>query len=327
MAAKEKKADVGCKPIYVICGKDKFLVGGECERLVDELMPVEQRAMGLYQPRSNDVIVADVLDELRTLPFLAERRVVLLKDAGDFISANRTVLEAYFDSPSPTGVLILIVESWPKNTRLAKKLLRTGSLLDVGAIKVWELPKYVGDYVRQKHAKNFARGAAEIMVEVVGDDPGKLCREADKLAVYTGEQKNITTDNVEKLVGHNRMFNVFAVIDAITAGDVNGAIGRLRNMFTTDKSAEFTVVGAFAFHFRRMFAAKQLMNDGIGVNQIAGKLRIWGNKDAFFRQLKRMSLERIGEFLGQLAWIDYSIKTGRAHAKVAIEQLVLAIKE
>ena len=91
MAAKKKIQ--GVLGVYVICGKDKFLAGSECESLLDRLLPVDQRAMALYQPRAEDANIAEVLDELRTMPFLAEKRVVLIKDADPFISANREYLE------------------------------------------------------------------------------------------------------------------------------------------------------------------------------------------------------------------------------------------
>jgi DNA polymerase-3 subunit delta len=325
MAVKSNKTKQSTKNIYVVCGKDEFLVANQYELLLDELLTPEQRPMCLYQPKADEAILANVLDELRTLPFLAERRVVLLKDAGKFISANREALEKYFDDPSPTGVLILTVQTWPPNTRLAKKLPKIGRLINVSGITRGRLPRYVADYAKRERGKTFGRGAAQLLVELAGDEPGRLCSEADKLAMYVGEQKSITTDDVEKLIGHNRMFNAFAVIDAITAGNVGEAVERLRNMFATDRQAEFRVVGAFAYHFRRMFKAKTLLDKGLNKNQVASQLGIWGNQDAFFGQLAKVTLEKIGAVLAELARIDYLVKTGQTNVKIALEQLVLRL--
>jgi DNA polymerase III delta subunit len=115
------------------------------------------------------------------------------------------------------------------------------------------------------------------------------------------------------------------VIDACLAGNTAKAVDRLRNMFAEDKSTEYTVVGAFAFHFRRMFNAKVLLEKGVRQGEIEKRLRIWGNKDSFFLQLGKMSLSQLGENLQQLADMDYAIKTGRAKANVAAEQLVLKL--
>lgn len=325
MAVKAKNTKQSADSICVIAGKDEFLVANQCEALVGELLTDEQRPMCLYQPKADEVAVADVLDELRTLPFLAERRVVLIKEADKFISANREILEKYFDDPSPTGVLILAVASWPGNTRLAKKLPKVGRLIKVTDIARRSLGKYVADYTRREHAKSFGSGADQLLVELVGDEPGRLCSEADKLAMYIGDKKNITSDDVEKLIGHNRRFGAFAVIDAVTDGNVGCAIERLRNMFTSDRQAEYKVVGAFAYHFRRMFRARALLDKGTSRNQVAAQLGLWGNVDGFFVQLSSLTLESIGNILCQLARIDYLTKTGQTDVKVAVEQLVLRL--
>ena len=324
MAGKAKKDGQEASCIYVICGKDKHRVGDECGKLVDGMLTPDERAMSLFAPEPDKVEVAEVLDELRTLPFIAARRVVVLKGADNFISENRDLLEKYFDEPSRTGVLVMTVDTWRKNTKLAKKLIKVGQLIEIGELKVWQLPKYVSEY-GQGIGKGFERGAAEMVVELVGDEPGRLCSEVDKLAMYVGDKKTITVADVESLVGHNRTFNVFAVIDALTTGNVGGAVEKLRNMFAGDKSAEFTAVGAFAFHFRRMFRAKVLITKGVNRGQVIKDLRIWGNDAAFFKQLGEFSLERIGAVLGELARIDHGMKTGGMTGKVAIEQLLFKL--
>ncbi|MBN1457354.1 MAG: DNA polymerase III subunit delta [Sedimentisphaerales bacterium] len=323
MAVKVKKPDTSVCPIYVISGKDNYLVSTECESLLNKLLTPDQRTMCLYQTDGKDANITDVLDELRTLPFLAKSRVVLIKEADKFISENRPAFEKYFESPSPSGVLILVVSTWLKTTRLAKMLPKAGTLLAIDEIKSAQLPQYAVSYARTKFQKNINRSAAGLLVELAGDDPGRIASEIDKLAIYVGDANKITTDDVEKLIGHNRMFNVFAVIEAVTAGSIGVALGRLRNMFITDKDARFTAVGAFAFHFRRMLNAKVLLEKGMDNYQISGKLRIWGNKEAFFAQLRRFSLERIAGFLSELARMDYAIKTGQKTPESALEILVM----
>ena len=178
---------------------------------------------------------------------------------------------------------------------------------------------------RDAHDKKLTTDVAELLIELTGDELGPLYREIDKLALFATDEKTITARHVESLIGHNRLFNAFAVIDAVTAGNTAQAIDRLRSMFAEDKSAEFTVVGAFAFHFRRMFNAKALLEKGVSAGEVAPRLRIWYNKDAFFSQLHKITLQQIGTYLQQLARIDYAIKTGRTKPQVAIEQLVLKL--
>ncbi|MCX5632213.1 MAG: DNA polymerase III subunit delta [Phycisphaerae bacterium] len=351
-----KKQEI--KPIYVIAGKDGFLVKNECERLLDELIEPEQRTTGLWRVEGRDTPITNVLDELRTLPFFGERRVAVIENADKTIlkkqaeeeggdtsttlsageseepkegadetaSVNRAILERYFDKPSTSGVLVLTVSSWPSNTRLAKKLGQFGKLITVSELNSNSLISYIRNYARDQHNKEISYNAAQELIEFIGEEPGMLCSEIDKLAAYSNSAKMITEKDIEAASGHNRIFGVFEVIDSMTAGDTGKALEKFRLMFQSDKKAEYTVLGAFAWHFRRMFSASAMLKNGQGAETIARKLRIW-NSDGFFGTLRKMPLERIGSCLKRLAEIDYDVKTGRATAETAIETMIVNLSE
>ena len=153
MAAVSAKNKSTIKSIFVIVGQDNFLVAGEYERLLEGLLKPEERAMSLYIAEARKVTAADILDELRTIPFLSPNRVVLIKDADDFVSDNRRLLEDYFDKPSKTGILIMTVSKWPSNTRLAKKLNSIGKLIKINQMTTWQLPGYATTYAKDKYNK------------------------------------------------------------------------------------------------------------------------------------------------------------------------------
>ena len=314
-----------CHHIYVIAGKEDTLLNARCDELLEKLLEPQQRTTGLFNADPARVSISQVLDELRTAPFLTEKRIALVKGADGFVSENRQLLEKYFDSPCPTGILILTVSNWDTRTRLAKKLPAAGKLISVTQPKPWQLPLRLIEYARGAHNKNLTKTAAEFLIELAGDSLPLLYSEIDKLALFAHTEKAITAQHIESLIGHNRLFNAFAVLEAISAGNVAKAVGRLRNMFAEDRSAEYTVVGAFAFHFRRMFNAKVLLKKGVRPKDIVTRLRIWSNKEGFFAQLGKMTLEQIGSNLRQLAAMDYAIKTGQVKARVAVEQLVFKL--
>jgi len=311
--------------IYVIAGKEDSLVNAHCRKLLDELLEPSQRATGLFDAEAASVSISEVLDELRTVPFLTDKRVVLVKGADKFISENRPLLEKYFDKPCPTGRLILTVSNWQSRTNLAKKLSNVGKLIKVTQPKRSELPQRLIKYTNDAHDKKLSRDAAELLIELTGDELTRLYSEIDKLALFADAEKVITPKHIESLIGHNRLFNAFAVIDAVIACNPGRAVERLRGMFAQDKSTEYSVVGAFAYHFRRMFNAKVLLNKGVRSGEVASRFRIWSHKDKFFAQLRQMDLKQIGEYLQQLAETDYAIKTGQTKAPVAMEQLVLKL--
>ncbi|MDO8303702.1 MAG: DNA polymerase III subunit delta [Sedimentisphaerales bacterium] len=324
MATKKVQPGSDAKPIYVIAGKDDFLLGQQCQSLLDTLIDPAQRQTDLFDVDPDKASITDVLDELRTVSFFTGRRVALIKNADDFISDNREPLERYFDNPIGPGILVLTVKGWPKTTKLAKKLDGVGELISVAEFKKYELPQFAIARAAT-YGKAMSKATAEMLVELVGDELGRVSSEVDKLATFADAQKTITTAHVEALIGHNRLYNAFAVIDAMTAGDIAAAVERLRMMFAADKSAEYTVVGAFAFQFRRMFSAKALLAKGNGPREVMSKLRLWGDTDSFFKQLSKMTLAQTGSLLQELAHVDYAIKTGRSTAPVAMEQLVLRL--
>ena len=310
--------------VYVIVGKDRFLVEQQIAGLVGQLLKPEEVQMCLWRAEADKVSAAEVFDDLRTLPFLAKRRVVVLTDADDFVSNNREPLERYFENPAATGVLVLAVSTWPSNTRLAKSLPKTGRLIEVSQMKSRTLAAYISDYAKQQYGKNLSFNAAYLLMELAGDEPGSLQSEIDKLAAYTNAAKAITEKDIAELVGHNRVFSAFEVIDSMTAGKTAEAIEKLRMMFQSDGDAEYTIVGAFAWHFRRMFSASAMLQKGLSPEIVSKKLRIW-NGDEFFGTLENMTLKQVGDCLKQLTEIDYGIKTGKATAQTAIEAMIVSL--
>jgi DNA polymerase III delta subunit len=126
-----------------------------------------------------------------------------------------------------------------------------------------------------------------------------------------------------KITGHNRLFNSFNVIDNCLEGNASKAIDQLRHMFAEDKSSEYSAVGAFAYHFRKMFEAKTMLEAGINPQKITNSLRLWRTRDSFFQHLRSMTQEKIGSYLQNLAATDYAIKTGQTTPRAALERLVI----
>lgn len=318
-----KSAPQSTAPVCVIFGEDAFLVAKEAEKRLDALLTEDQRMTGLSEPKADQAQIADILDELRTVPFLAPRRVVFIKDAEPFLKNYGPQLEAYLESPSPSGVLLMTAVSFDKRTRFYKTLQKIDGAVEVAPIKSQFLPGYIADYAKNEHGIALDSRSSRLLVELTGDDPGRLCREMDKLALYVSPKKTVATQDIENLVGRNRMFNAFEVIDGITTNNPGQALTRLQNMFASDRDTQFTVVGAFGYHFRKLFSARAMMAQGMSASQATTKAGVWYQKEAFAAQLSRLSLEQLAWVLGELGRIDHGIKTGRTTAPVAMERLIV----
>ncbi|MBK8913987.1 MAG: hypothetical protein IPM64_05160 [Phycisphaerales bacterium] len=115
-----KSARRGAPPAVVIFGDEEFQKAQALEAALEEALPAgADRALAVcdldatMSEDSGGPSLAGVLTDLRTLPFLTERRVVIIRDADKFISAHRERLEHYVRAASETGTLILICRSFP----------------------------------------------------------------------------------------------------------------------------------------------------------------------------------------------------------------------
>ena len=145
--------------------------------------------MAVSRFEGNTASLADVLDELRMLPFFAKRRVVFVEDADPFVTKNRKELEAHVEAPVGTsGVLVLMVKTWPANTKLYRQVAAAGLAIDCNSPGEKELIPWLGHHAAKQGA-DLDADAARLLVELVGAEVGLLAAEVEKLAVYVGPSR------------------------------------------------------------------------------------------------------------------------------------------
>ena len=314
-------------PIYVIVGADRRAAADHIEQITDSVLGQADPALALSSYDGAEAELSTVLEELRTMPFLSPARLVVIKNADAFITDNRQQLEEYLEAPSTTGVLVLTVASFPKSTKLARRAAKIGKIISAEPLKRGQLPGYLRDYCKTEHNMNLTRDAALALVELAGQDCGVLTGEVDKIATYLADPQRkietITIEHVTKVVGDNRDYDVFGVIDAMTAGNAGLALTRLDRMMTRDNQAQYKAVGAFAWHFRRLYNARLLMTEGTPDGAILKKARVWQGGPQFIKQVRTLNITQIGSFLTRLTAIDLSSKTGTGTVKTGLEKLVV----
>jgi DNA polymerase-3 subunit delta len=309
--------------IHVITGKDRYLRQQARESLVQRLVGKDQ-GLSVSNYNGNSVELAAVLDELRTLPFLSERRVVIVDDADKFVSDNREVLEKYVGNPSPTGVLVLICDSWRSNTRLAKLLAAgAGEVILAEPMKGKAAISWLVQHARE-NGKVFGPGAAESLVRVVGNDTGRLSGELEKLTLYVGSRKTIDTDDIEALCGVTAEQSIFLINDQVAEGKTAEALITLDRLIQADRTAEFSMVGVLAFSLRRLLKARTLADAGHGPRDIVSACGVYpAFADRFLNQVQRFTTRKLKTLVGRLAELDYANKTGLGTAKLNLETFIV----
>lgn len=328
MSAKQKQPiNKVISPVYVVFGKDRRGIVEAVHQITQHVLQDADPQVALSTYQGDQAQLADVLDDLKTLPFLSPRRLVVVKDADVFITEYRQKLEEYLKSPSLSGVLLLETESFPKSTRLAKAAAKIGQVIACDPPTRRELPAFLTNYALKRHNLKLSHESAMTIIELAGDDTGILAGEIDKIAAYLNgpdsKQDKIMPGDVQKLVGYNRQFNSFNVIDAMTAGNAALALARLDQMLAQDRNAQYTAVGAFAWHFRRLYNARIMLEKGIDHRSIIKQLRIWSQPDMFIRQVRRLNIRQIAAILKDLAKIDLMSKIGAGTVRAGLEKLTV----
>lgn len=248
------------RPIYVLHGDEHFLKRRVVAALRTLVLGPNDDGFGLSSRDGDKANWAEIHDELETLPFLSPRRLVILDRADPFVTRERSRLEKYFAEPSKNGVLVLDVQSWAANTKLAK-LLPEAATLVCKTPDSRKLPEWCVEWCAAHHGKPLTAPAARLLVDLVGADMGLLDQEMAKLAIYAGGNTRIDTPDVDQLVGQSRAENTWKIFDLIASGQIGAALTLLERLF--DQGEEpLRLLGAFSMQLRRLAQAARLHVQG-----------------------------------------------------------------
>jgi DNA polymerase III subunit delta len=217
------------QPIYVLTGDEDFLKRRVMEKLQPMIIGESDPSFAVSNYPGDKAEFSTIRNELDTIPFLSDCRLVIVDQADPFVSKFRAQLEKYCASPAKSGVLILNVKSWPSNTKLAK-LLPEAATLTCKAPAAYKLPAWCIEWTKSQYQKTLAKPAAELLVELVGAQMGVLDQELKKLSDFVGEETGIQAKEVDLLVGRSRSANVFKIMDAIGNGKPAEALNILSEL-------------------------------------------------------------------------------------------------
>ncbi len=292
------------KCIYVFCGSDAFLRDEHRRSIVLQVIADAdpQIAVSRFDATAE---LAEVLDTLRTLPFLAPRRAVVISDADAFVSAYRQALEKYLQSPSESSTLILMVSSWPKNTRLAKRVAEIGEVMDCSVGDERKAATWLRKAAAQRN-KTIDPGAIALLLQWRGTDLATLSGEIEKLTLYVGDRASIDAEDVSKLVVATTGPEAFALTNALAAGETAAALQALAGAVRR-RGEEYKTLGMIGWHMRKALKVRQLLDAGVS--------------DA---QACRRPMKMLRKDFRRLLATDLAVKTG-AEASIALQQLVASL--
>ena len=300
-------------PVYALVGPDPFL---QLLKLAEILRdhPKDAQRIDADGERAE---LADVLDELRSFAMFGGRKVVVVRDADAFLTRFREPLEEYVAAPSDNATLVLRLPSLPKTQRIAKAIDKVGRIENCDPPR--DLARSASDRARSAHKITLEPDAARLLVELVGEDLGRLDNELAKLAIDADETGGkVGPQKVADSVAFQREQEVKEMTVALATGEVTEALRRWRQLVQLDSSAEFRAVTWLGMWLEDVRAA---LRGG------AGKLS-WKYKDRFnqfMRVSQRLGDAGAGRALDLLAEVDHQSKSGVGDAAGNVERFILQV--
>jgi DNA polymerase-3 subunit delta len=313
------------QPIYALTGDEAFLKRLVLDVLRRLLLGEEDNPFGWSVHAGDRATYSAVINELTTLPFLGSRRVVVVDGADLFVQEHRARLEKYVAAPVRTGVLILDVQNWPANTRLAKALPDAATVV-CNAPQTAKVTTWCQSWSEQHHGKKLSATAAKMLVELVGSDMGLLNQELDKLAVYVGDAKQIETGDVDRLVGRSREEDVWKIFDLIGDGNIAGALAYLDRLATQGEEP-LKLLGAISSKLRSFAQTYRLTQAGLTLTQAMDEVKV----PPYFRrstehQMRRLTGRRLIRIYDWLLQINLGMRGGSELPKAAqLERLIIQL--
>ncbi len=313
------------RAVYAVYGDDVYLRREATAAVVRVILGSNADELAVSRLDGNAASLADVMDEVRMLPFFSKRRVVVVADADPFVTRNRKELEAYVAAPGAAGVLVLLVKTLPATTNLARLIAAEGLALDCNSPAEKELVPWLLQHA-SRHEAQLDSDAARLLLELVGPEVGLLASEVEKLAVYVGEARRIRRADVARMVEAGRIETVWKVLDAATTGHAAEAIADLDQLLA---AGEFPVrvLAALTTSLLKLHHAGRLRAFRVSLDEacrIAGIREYAAEKTR--RQHAHLGPSRVDELPAMLLKADLDLKGGSPlEPRVVLEELLVKL--
>lgn len=285
-------------PVYLVKGDDETFVGEAVRALLDQLVSgptsASDGASGgggggagadMVEDFGPDADIATVVDACVTPPFLAERRIVVVRSVGRLRADDTARLVEAIVSPLPTTVVVLVAGGGQTPPRLLAAVKKAGHVVDVAvpsaakARSSWLAARLKDAPVR------LDAPARVLMAEHLGEDLGRMSSILDAMAAAFGEGADVGVDELAPFLGEAGSVAPWDLTDAVDRGDVEQALVALHRMLAAGGDHPLVVMSRLHRHFQAM-----LRLDGSGVTDEQAAARLLGT--APFPARKAMSSAR-----------------------------------
>lgn len=245
-------------PIYLLHGDEAWFIDQLEAAIEANALQEHERAFNQTIAYGKDTEYLQIVDAAKRYPMMAERQLILLREAQDMRSLKQ--LDAYAASPSPTTVLVISHKHKKLNGNftLTKNIKKNGVVFEAKGLYENKVPSWINNYLKGKKY-GIEPEASSLLGEFLGTSLSKISNELDKLIINLAPGTKITTKIVEDQVGVSKDYNVFELQKAIGHHDVVKAT-RILNYFKANPKAGPLpmVMGSLYNYFSKVFCLKEM---------------------------------------------------------------------
>jgi DNA polymerase III subunit delta len=260
---------------YCVYGEDDFLKERAVKQLVDAAVEAATRDFNLDVRQGGELDAETLGTLLSTPPMMAERRVVVVRDAVALKKDARVWLDGYLERLAERQgavadvVLVLVFASGEKGK--PDKTILSRTLATEFAPLGWDrLPKWIAHHASTELGVSVTDAAAELLQQAVGNDLAALAAELDKLASYSyGEE--IDESAVTAVVGVRRGETLADFLDMVARRDAAGALALVPHILTQPKTTGVSVVMALTTQMLALAWGEAALSGGMPASRLQGE--------------------------------------------------------
>lgn len=318
------------RSLYVLYGTEKYRLQEFVSELIARIVPEENRDLAITKMDTAETPIELVVEEAETMPFLVERKLILVKDQTIFASGKDKMehrvdrLLKYIESPLETSILVFLIQAdkLDERKKTVKAAKSEGCVLSFMPFSADELMQWV-----KKQAENRStpmdQAAIETLLNNAGTHLQTLVVEMEKLSLYAGKGQTITHDMVEQLISRTTEQNVFRLVEDVINGKVDSALSMLYELLK-QKEEPIKILALIIRQVRIMLQVKELTGRSFSQQQAASQLGLhpYAVKVAA-EQARKHDSKSLAKWLSEAADVDYAMKTGRVEKTLGLEMLIM----
>lgn len=263
-----------------------------------------------------DTPVEMIIEECLTLPFLSDRKVVIVNDTFSFTSEkkrtnvdhNIDLLIEYLEEKNDDTLLIFVVNSEKLDSRkkLTKTMKKNGKVIEIEAMNERELRDYIFDGA-SKESVHISNDAVEELIKRTDADYSRVKSELEKLTLYV--ENEITITDIDDIVSKSLEANVFSLTDLILKNQKQEAVETFRDLIL-QKEEPIKLLGLISSQFRLYYQTKILSSEGLRQDEIAKQLKVHPYRVKLaLSVVSRYSLDNLLKKMVVIRDMDYELKS------------------